>query len=45
MDLTAAGKLNLEESITHTFPLEEVNTALEYLHEKIENPIRIAVTL
>jgi propanol-preferring alcohol dehydrogenase len=45
VDLTAAGKLNLEESITHTFPLEEVNTALEYLHEKIENPIRIAVTL
>lgn len=45
VDLTAAGKLNLEESITYTFPLEEVNTALEYLHEKIENPIRIAVTL
>jgi alcohol dehydrogenase, propanol-preferring len=45
VDLTAAGQLNLEESITHTFPLKEVNTALEYLHEKIENPIRIAVTL
>ena len=45
VDLTAAGKLNLEESITHTFPLEGVNIALEYLHEKIENPIRIAVTL
>jgi len=25
--------------------LSEVNTALEYLHEKIENPIRVAVTL
>lgn len=45
VDLTAAGKLNLEASITHTFPLDEVNTALEYLHEKIENPIRVAVTI
>jgi len=45
VQLAASGRLNLEESITHTFPLEEVNTALEYLHEKIENPIRVAVTL
>ncbi len=45
VQLAASKRLNLEESITHTFPLEEVNTALEYLHEKIENPIRIAVTL
>jgi propanol-preferring alcohol dehydrogenase len=44
VNLAAAGKLNLEASITHTFPLDEVNTALRYLHEKIENPIRIAVT-
>ncbi len=45
VDLTAAGKLDLEASITHTFPLDEVNEALRYLHEKIENPIRVAVTL
>ncbi|CAA9446317.1 MAG: hypothetical protein AVDCRST_MAG14-380 [uncultured Rubrobacteraceae bacterium] len=45
VELAAAGRLNLEESITHTFPLDEVNTALKYLHEKIENPIRVAVTL
>ena len=45
VELSASGKLKLEESITHTFPLEEVNTALKYLHEKIENPIRVAVTL
>ncbi len=45
VDLVAAEKLHLEESITHTFPLDEVNTALQYLHEKIENPIRVAVTL
>ena len=37
--------LDLESSITHTFPLDEVNTALKYLHEKIEIPIRVAVTL
>ena len=45
VDLAATGRLNLEDSITHTFPLEKVNTGLEYLHEKIENPIRVAVTL
>jgi alcohol dehydrogenase, propanol-preferring len=45
VNLAAAGRLDLESSITHTFPLSEVNTALEYLHEKIENPIRVAVTL
>ena len=45
VELAASGRLNLESSITHTFPLSEVNTALKYLHEKIENPIRVAVTL
>lgn len=45
VELAAVGSLQLEPSITHTFPLEEVNTALKYLHENIENPIRIAVTL
>ena len=45
VDLAATGRLNLEDSITHTFSLEEVNTGLEYLHEKIEDPIRVAVTL
>ncbi|MCA1730882.1 MAG: hypothetical protein LC751_16230 [Actinobacteria bacterium] len=45
VDLTATGRLDLESSVTHTFPLDEVNTALKYLHEKIENPIRVAVTI
>lgn len=45
LELAAAGRLSLESSITHTFPLEEVNTALKYLHEKIEDPIRVAVTI
>jgi alcohol dehydrogenase, propanol-preferring len=45
VNLTAAGRLDLEASITHTFSLSEVNTALKYLHEKIEDPVRVAVTL
>jgi alcohol dehydrogenase, propanol-preferring len=45
VDLAATGRLNLEDSVTHTFPLEEVNKGLEYLHEKIEDPIRVAITL
>ena len=45
VELAAAGRLDLGSSITHTFPLNEVNTALEYLHEKIENPIRVVVTM
>ncbi len=45
VQLAAAGRLNLERFIIHTFPLDEVNTALEYLHEKKGNPIRVAVTL
>lgn len=45
VDLTAAGRLDLEASITHTFPLDEVNEALRYLHEKVENPIRVAVEI
>jgi propanol-preferring alcohol dehydrogenase len=45
LELASAGRLQLERSITHTFPLEEVNVALKYLHEKIEDPIRVAVTL
>ncbi|WP_216829837.1 zinc-dependent alcohol dehydrogenase [Alkalihalobacterium elongatum] len=42
--LAGNGRMNLEDSITHTFPLYEVNTALHYLHEKIENPTRIVIT-
>jgi alcohol dehydrogenase, propanol-preferring len=35
IELVAAGRLQLEESITHQFSLEEVNTALHVLHEKV----------
>lgn len=43
-NLISEGQLDMKDSITHTFTLEEVNTALEYLHKKIENPIRVLVT-
>ncbi|HLZ58405.1 MAG TPA: zinc-binding dehydrogenase [Ktedonosporobacter sp.] len=45
MDLVAAGKLALDGSITHTFPLDEVNHALDVLQKKIGNPTRIVITL
>lgn len=45
IDLVASGKLNLSESITERFPLEEVNRGLDHLHKKIGNPIRIVIEL
>lgn len=45
IDLVATGKLNLSESITERFSLEEVNKGLEHLHQKIGNPIRIVIEI
>jgi propanol-preferring alcohol dehydrogenase len=45
IDLVASGKLDLSESITERFPLEEVNEGLEHLYKKIGNPIRIVINL
>jgi Zn-dependent alcohol dehydrogenase len=45
VDLVANGKLNLSDSITERFPLEEVNKGLDHLHRKIENPIRIVILI
>jgi propanol-preferring alcohol dehydrogenase len=45
VDLVAGGKLDLSNSITERFPLEEVNRGLEYLHKKIGNPIRIVIEI
>jgi len=45
IDLVASGKLKLSDSITERFPLEEVNKALDHLHQKIGNPIRIVILL
>jgi hypothetical protein len=32
------------DTFSHTLPLQRVNEALRYLHEKIKNPIRVVVT-
>lgn len=45
IDLVASGKLNLSDSITERFPLEEVNKGLDHLHRKIGNPIRIVILI
>ncbi len=43
--LVASGKLDLSDSITERFPLEDVNKVLDHLHKKIGNPIRIVVII
>jgi 2-desacetyl-2-hydroxyethyl bacteriochlorophyllide A dehydrogenase len=45
VNLVASGKLSLSDSITERFPLEEVNKALDHLHKKIGNPIRIVIEI
>jgi len=45
VDLVASGKLNLSDSITERFFLEEVNKGLDHLHKKIDNPIRIVIEI
>jgi threonine dehydrogenase-like Zn-dependent dehydrogenase len=45
IDLVASGKLNLSDSITERFSLENVNKGLEHLHKKIGNPIRIVIEM
>jgi D-arabinose 1-dehydrogenase-like Zn-dependent alcohol dehydrogenase len=44
MDLVLGGKIDLKSSITHTFPLGEINHALLCLRDKIGNPSRIVIT-
>jgi threonine dehydrogenase-like Zn-dependent dehydrogenase len=43
LGLVSAGRLNLGDSITHTFPLDETDTALRTLHAKIGDPQRVVV--
>lgn len=45
IDLIAGGKLNISESITERFPLEEADQGLEHLYRKIGNPIRIVIEI
>jgi 2-desacetyl-2-hydroxyethyl bacteriochlorophyllide A dehydrogenase len=43
LQLVGAGRLDLTASVTHTFPLDEVNTALRTLNEKIDDPQRVVI--
>ena len=41
--LTASGALDLERSITHVYPLDDVDEALRVLHTKDGDPLRVVV--
>jgi D-arabinose 1-dehydrogenase-like Zn-dependent alcohol dehydrogenase len=43
LELRAQGRLDLSRSITHTYPLERVNEALERLRSKEGDPLRIVI--
>lgn len=43
ISLVASGRLNLTQSITHTFPLEHADEALRVLQTKDGDPIRVVV--
>ncbi|MDT7590297.1 MAG: hypothetical protein QOE32_7847 [Pseudonocardiales bacterium] len=43
LSLVSAERLDLSDSITHTFPLDEADTALRILHAKIGDPQRVVV--
>lgn len=45
VNLVSVGKLDLSHSITHRFPLEKVNQALETLEKNIGNPIRMVIEI
>ena len=45
INLVASGKLNLSDSITERFSLEEVNKGLDHLYKKIGNPIRVVIEI
>jgi threonine dehydrogenase-like Zn-dependent dehydrogenase len=44
LDLIAAGKLDVSGSITERFGLDDINTALDHLLNKVGKPIRIVIT-
>ncbi|MCF8034081.1 MAG: zinc-binding dehydrogenase [Desulfarculaceae bacterium] len=43
VDLVASGKLDLSGSISLTLPLTQVNQAMDMLHQKTGDPVRIVV--
>lgn len=44
MALAATGRLNLSRSITHRFPLDQVQAAVDCLRDRSRNPIRVVLT-
>ncbi len=44
VELVSAKKLDLSESITAIFPLDEVNQGIHDLEKKVGNPVRIVVS-
>jgi len=44
LQLVSTGRLDLSDSITHTFTLDEADQALQTLHEKVGDPQRVVVT-
>jgi len=44
LNLIETKRLDLSKSITHRFPMREVNHALEMLDRKMGNPVRIVLT-
>lgn len=44
MALAGAGKLDLSRSVTHRFPLAQVNAAFDCLRDRSGNPIRVVLT-
>lgn len=45
VNLIGNGKLDLSNSITEKFQLEDVNKGLDHLHKKIGNPVRIVIQM
>ncbi len=43
MALAGSGKLDLSRSVTHRFPLDQVNEAFDCLRDRSRNPIRIVL--
>ncbi|MCE3554666.1 zinc-binding dehydrogenase [Pseudonocardia sp. RS11V-5] len=43
LGLVTAGRLDLSRSITHRFPLDEADKALQTLHQKLGEPQRVVV--
>lgn len=43
MALAAAGRLDLSRSVTHRFPLDQVNEAFDCLRDRSRNPIRVVL--